>query len=165
MEGAARGRASVRRCRWSLTPPQKYIRLNFLPFILRRARTPRRPTSAAGLIEATARRKSDMAQVVVADTTFVSWPQHMHPGHCFVWFSRENLALYSVVVETAPLFLGAGYRLTRTFGGPFPGGRKTYVRQSVAALLLSEEQMVLARTLGWPNDERSLRRVFAVPSS
>ena len=103
---------------------------------------------------------------LVIDANFVSWPSHMHPGHCFVWFKpKENVALYSIVLRTRPGAIREGYRLTRTFGPPWPDGFVAFVQQDVAVALLSHEQMDLARKLGWPQGEDELQRVFSVPPS
>jgi hypothetical protein len=101
---------------------------------------------------------------LVVDTNFVSWPKHMHPGHCFIWSKPlENITYYSLVLQTPPHALRLGYRFSRTFGPPFPDGYDFYVHQDVATILLSQEQMDLAQRLGWPQDEVSLSRIFSVP--
>jgi hypothetical protein len=103
---------------------------------------------------------------LVVNTNFVSWPKHMAPGHCFVWYKPpENLTFYSMVRATPTPLLKAGFRRTRTFGPPYPTGEEAYVPQDVAVLLLSAEQMELARRLGWPQDELTLRRIFSLPSN
>lgn len=102
---------------------------------------------------------------IIVSPNFVEWPKEMGPGHCFLWhMPQKDLTFYSVVLETDPQVLQAGYRLTRTFGGPLRG-HQAFVLQDMAVWLLSEEQMTLARKLGWPQDEEALRRIFAVPPS
>jgi hypothetical protein len=108
---------------------------------------------------------SDSSSVVI-DANFVSWPKHMHPGHCFMWSQPiENTRFYSIVLQTKPEQRKVGFRLTRTFGPPHPYGLITHVPEDVAIILLSTEQMELARRLNWPQDEDSLREICAVPPS
>ena len=87
----------------------------------------------------------------------------MHPGHCFLWHMPGNHVLYSVVLDTPDQLVEAGLRRTVTYSSPFPVGREAYVPQDAAATLLSLEQMDLARKLGWPQDNDTLLRIFAVP--
>jgi hypothetical protein len=87
----------------------------------------------------------------------------MHPGHCFLWHLPGDCTFYSVVLDTPGPLVEVGLRRTLTYGAPFPVGREAYVHQDVAVTLLSQEQMALARKLGWPGDNDTLLRIFAVP--
>jgi hypothetical protein len=95
-----------------------------------------------------------------------SWTKAIEPGHCFVWFNAERVTLYSTVLprpsESAE---PANYYFTKTFTISAPTGFHCYVRDDLPAKLLSEEQMNVAKTLGWPNDNDGLLRVLGVPAS
>jgi hypothetical protein len=101
------------------------------------------------------------------------WTKNITPGHCFVWFNSERRTLYSMVVEQPPEETSPpdektdpqGYVFTKTFNQAFPDGFHCYVRRDLPALLLSEEQMALARKLGWPEEEEGIQQVFDVESS
>jgi hypothetical protein len=102
---------------------------------------------------------------IVVDTDFVHWPQEMLPGHAFAWtMPGDGSVFYSIVLDTDPEVVRMGYRLTRTYGGPM-NGQKAFVLQDLATLLLSQEQLNLARTLGWPQDQNGFHTVCAVPPS
>ncbi len=102
---------------------------------------------------------------LVTDTTFVQWPKYMHPGHCFLWQMRGGAFFYSIVLDTPDPLVEVGYRRTRTYGLPFPIGREAYVPQNVAHILLSREQMDLARKLGWPSDDASMWKIYSVQTN
>ena len=102
---------------------------------------------------------------LVTDTTFTLWPKHMHPGHCFLWQMEGGPVFYSRVLKTPEPILAKGFRKTKTFGAPFPSGQEAYIPQDVATMLLSQEQMDLARKLGWPTDESTLWKIYQVPTN
>ena len=105
------------------------------------------------------------SSLVVKDTTFTTWPKEMCPGHCFVWYagkvSEPPLICYSIVLATDAESREKGLRRTFTF----PKGQEVLVDEAVAVILLSEEQMTLARRLGWPQDDDALGQVFSVQPS
>ncbi len=93
------------------------------------------------------------------------WTKSIEPGHCFVWFNTEKVTLYSTVLPPDGHGPQPGYYRTKTFCHTSPEGFVAYVRDDLPAKLLSEEQMTLARTMGWPNDNDGLLRVLGVQAS
>ena len=104
---------------------------------------------------------------VFTDTTFRTWPREMIPGHCFVWhkipFAGNAATFYSIVLPTSPDLVAIGIRCTITYGSRIPYGDFCRVRQDNASWLLSQEQMTLARQLGWPQDDDTVLKLFSVP--
>jgi hypothetical protein len=94
------------------------------------------------------------------------WAKEMCPGHFFMWLiPRQGLTFYSIVLETDASLVKGGYRLTRTYGPPYPSGCEMYVRQNLAVFLLSREQMDAARRLGWPQEPAQIHEVVQTPPS
>ncbi len=93
------------------------------------------------------------------------WAKSIETGHCFVWFDRDRTTLYSTVLSPEVGKEQPGYYWTKTFCQSSPTGFVTYVRDDLPAKLLSEEQMNVAKSLGWPNDTEGLLKVLGVPSS
>src|SRR5271166_4343215 len=74
-----------------------------------------------------------------------TWTKSLAPGHNFVWFNQFRRTFYSIVLHAPAEPPLLGYHFTKTFNATSPEGFNCHVRDDLPAVLLSEEQMKLAK--------------------
>jgi hypothetical protein len=104
--------------------------------------------------------ENEMAPHITIDR---SWTKALEPGQNFIWFDKNKLTFYSTILQTEEP--KEGYYWTRSFNYLHPDGFDGFVRNDLPAQPLTQEQLRLARILGWPDGEEGIRKVLFVESS